>query len=57
MGAQIRCVENRYTALQTDPKYPLILQKVFADLFCFCIEMSNRNIFQDRYKDLKDLQS
>ena len=33
MGAQIRYVQNWYTALQTDPKYPLILQKVFADLF------------------------
>ena len=55
MVAQIRYVHNRYTALQTDPKYPLILQKVFADLFCFCIEMSNRNILQGCYKDLKDL--
>lgn len=53
MGAQIRYVQNWYTALQTDPKYPLILQKVFADLFCFCIEMSNQNIFQDLIKILK----
>ena len=32
MGAQIRCVQNRYIAVQTDLKYPCSMQGRIIDL-------------------------
>ena len=52
LGAQIRCAQNRYTALQTDVKYPLILK--FLQIFSApLLRWTNEGSFKNVIKILK----
>ena len=51
LGAKIRCAQNRYTAVQTDPKYPL-LEK--SGMYCI-IYRTDLHILQARRKTLENV--